>query len=66
MPSVSDWRRHGIPELRLIELAAEIEQRSGGRFNRKAYWPTKYARIWPELATSDPITTTIEPATAGD
>lgn len=56
MPSVSDWRKNGIPEPRLIELGAEIERRSGGAFSRAAHWPQKYARIWPELVPAGQAT----------
>lgn len=53
MPSVSEWRKSGIPDTRLIELGAEIEMVSGGRFSRREQWPTKFARIWPELVAAD-------------
>jgi len=49
-PSVSDWREKGIPEPRLIQLAAQLEIKSAGRFSRKARWPDNYAIYWPELA----------------
>lgn len=49
-PSVHAWIKDGIPEGRLIELAATIEAKSDGRFSRIARWPDTYARIWPELA----------------
>jgi DNA-binding transcriptional regulator YdaS (Cro superfamily) len=52
-PSVHAWIEAGIPEGRLIELAARLEQQSGGRFSRKAHWPDRYATIWPELATRE-------------
>jgi DNA-binding transcriptional regulator YdaS (Cro superfamily) len=48
-PSVHAWLKNGIPEGRLIELAARIEVATDGAFSRKAYWPTKYRVIWPEL-----------------
>ena len=53
-PSVSEWRKTGIPESRLIELAASIERKAPDRFSRKAHWPSRYAVIWPELAQSSP------------
>lgn len=53
-PSVHDWLEEGIPEVRLIQLAAEIERRSAGRFSRKGQWPEKYAFYWPELAADEP------------
>lgn len=49
-PSVQGWLETGIPEGRLIELGAQIEVKSGGRFSRIARWPERYAVIWPELA----------------
>jgi len=49
-PSVHGWQDSGIPEGRLIELAALIESKADGRFTRKARWPDRYAQIWPELA----------------
>jgi len=63
MPSVSEWKKTGIPDARLIEIGAELERRSEGRFTRRGHWPTKYALIWPELSGDTPITTT-EPATS--
>lgn len=49
-PSVHDWLKDGIPEGRLVELAAEIERVTGGKFSRRARWPEKFAFYWPELA----------------
>jgi hypothetical protein len=49
-PSVCDWYANGIPEGRLIELAARLEAKSEGRFSRKRKWPDRYLKIWPELA----------------
>jgi DNA-binding transcriptional regulator YdaS (Cro superfamily) len=49
-PSVSGWMETGIPEGRLIELAAQIEKVSGGKFSRVGRWPDRYAFYWPELA----------------
>ncbi len=51
-PSVHRWIEGGIPELRLIELAAEIERRSNGRFSRRERFPGRFQQIWPELATA--------------
>lgn len=53
-PSVHAWQTEGIPEGRLIELAGQVEQKSGGRFSRKARWPDRYVAIWPELAATTP------------
>lgn len=49
-PSVHAWLTAGIPEYRLIELAAYLEAKSGGSFSRRARWPERYKFIWPELA----------------
>jgi hypothetical protein len=51
-PSVSGWMETGIPEGRLIELAAQIEKVSGGKFSRVGRWPDRYAFYWPELAST--------------
>ncbi len=51
-PSVQGWLETGIPDGRLIELAAQIEIKSEGRFSRVARWPDRYASIWPELASA--------------
>lgn len=51
-PSVQGWLVDGIPEGRLIELAAEIERRAPGRFSRRARWPDRCHLIWPDLAPS--------------
>lgn len=53
--SVSDWRRNGVPEDKLIMLAAELEALSGGRFSRRGHWPADWQRIWPELAVREPL-----------
>ena len=49
-PSVFGWLETGIPEVRLMALAPQLELRSNGRFSRKARWPETYAFFWPELA----------------
>jgi hypothetical protein len=51
-PSVHGWLKTGIPEGRLIELAARIEVNTNGAFSRQSQWPTKYQLIWPELANT--------------
>ncbi len=51
-PSVHAWQSSGIPEARLIELAAHVETVSGGRFSRRERWPDRFRFIWPELATA--------------
>lgn len=49
-PSVHAWLKDGIPDSRLVALAAQIELKSGGRFSRKMRWPEKFSIYWPELA----------------
>lgn len=51
-PSVHAWIKEGIPDARLVALAAQIELKSSGRFSRREHWPVKYAVYWPELAQS--------------
>jgi len=48
-PSVHAWLESGIPEMRLQQLAAQIEAKSNGRFTRQQQWPDKYGFYWPEL-----------------
>ena len=48
-PSVHHWLKVGIPEGRLIELAARLEVATNGAFNRRDQWPHTYQVIWPEL-----------------
>ena len=52
-PSVHAWLVDGIPEARLIELAGQVELKSGGQFSRRERWPERYALIWPELAANE-------------
>ena len=47
LASVSEWRKNGIPDGRLIELGADIE-RAGG-MPRWDLRPDDWHRIWPEL-----------------
>lgn len=49
-PSVAGWVKDGIPEGRLIQLAATLEVKTGGEFSRKKQWPDTFQTIWPELA----------------
>lgn len=52
-PSVQGWKladgRVSIPEFRLMQLAPEIEVRSGGRISRKDLFPDCWQKYWPEL-----------------
>ena len=54
-PSVQGWIKSGIPDGRLIELAARIEIKSNGRFTRRGQWPDTFALIWPELSQAPVI-----------
>ena len=49
VPSVSMWKRTGVPADRLIFLAAEIEKATEGVVTRKSLFPLTYKNIWPEL-----------------
>jgi DNA-binding transcriptional regulator YdaS (Cro superfamily) len=49
-PSVHGWIETGIPDGRLVQLAAQIEIKSDGKFSRRERWPTKYSFYWPEMA----------------
>ena len=51
-PSIYGWFETGIPYGRLVELAAQLEKMSGGRFTRRNHWPDSYAFYWPELAAA--------------
>lgn len=46
-PSVSDWKKSGIPEDKLIRLAPIAESR--GIASRKELLPNLWQQIWPEL-----------------
>lgn len=67
----------GVPQSFVVKMAkgqkqvpaercVPIERATAGAVTRKDLRPDDWHEIWPELATSDPITTTTEPATAGD
>lgn len=50
MPSVSGWKSTGIiPKDKLIMLAPEIENVSGGKYTREMLLPDCWQRIWGEL-----------------
>lgn len=51
-PSVYEWMERGIPDGRLVQLAAQIEIKSEGRFSRREKWPEKFDFYWPELVAS--------------
>lgn len=52
-PSVSEWRRSGIPRDKLIVLAAELEVATSRRVTRHGLFPQDWHRIWPELITAE-------------
>jgi hypothetical protein len=47
--AVCQWRKNGIPEDRLILLATQLEMLTGGKFNRKERFPSKWQMIWSDL-----------------
>ena len=49
LPSVSQWRTNGIPQDRLIFVAASLEKLSGGKYTRKQMFPSTWQDIWVEL-----------------
>ena len=49
-PSVYGWMEKGVPELRLIQLGADIERRTNGQITRQLLRPNDWQLIWPELA----------------
>ena len=49
VPGVSQWRITGIPNDRLIFLAAEIEKATEGNVSRQMLFPNNWKLIWPEL-----------------
>lgn len=55
-PSVSEWRKAGIPPDKLMLLAAELERRSNGALRRQALFPDTWHRIWPELIGTESAT----------
>lgn len=48
--AVTNWKRTGIPQHRLLILAVEIEKATNGKITRKDICPDIWASIWPELA----------------
>jgi DNA-binding transcriptional regulator YdaS (Cro superfamily) len=49
LPSVSQWRTNGIPQDRLIFVAASLEKLSAGKYTRKQMFPSTWQDIWVEL-----------------
>ena len=49
LAAVSQWRNNGIPQDKLIFLAASLERATEGKMNRKNMFPSKWQDIWTEL-----------------
>ena len=45
--AVSQWKHNGLPVDKIVIIAAELEKRSDGLFNRKEI--PNWQEIWPEL-----------------
>ena len=60
-PSVTGWRRDGIPADKRIRMAPLIEKVTGGRIDRVTMFPDDWHRIWPELAAAHPERVPAEP-----
>ena len=50
LPSVSNWKKKGIPKGRLIALALDIETKSNGRYTRLSLLQEEAPLIWADLA----------------
>ena len=48
-PSVTGWRKDGIPQDRLIKMAVVLHQRGCTPWNRFTLFPNDWWEIWPEL-----------------
>jgi DNA-binding transcriptional regulator YdaS (Cro superfamily) len=48
-PAVSQWRNNGIPQDKMIFLAASLEKASDGKYTRKQMFPSTWQDIWVEL-----------------
>jgi DNA-binding transcriptional regulator YdaS (Cro superfamily) len=46
------WRKKGIPEDRMIYLAASLEKATNGAITRKSLFPNDWQNIWIELVES--------------
>jgi DNA-binding transcriptional regulator YdaS (Cro superfamily) len=49
LAAVSQWRNNGIPQDKLIFLAASLEKASDGKYTRKQMFPSTWQDIWVEL-----------------
>lgn len=47
--AVCQWRKKGIPEDRMIYLAATLERVTDGAITRKSLFPNNWQNIWVEL-----------------
>jgi len=45
--AVSQWKHNGLPGYQLVWIAAELEKKSDGKWNRKMV--RNWQQIWPEL-----------------
>jgi len=48
-PAVSMWRSNGIPQDKMIFIAASLEKATGGEVTRKQLFPNTWQDIWTEL-----------------
>jgi DNA-binding transcriptional regulator YdaS (Cro superfamily) len=49
LAGVSQWRKNGIPQDKLIFLAASLEKVTEGKITRKQLFPDTWQDIWTEL-----------------
>ena len=49
LPAVSQWKLNGIPQDKLIFLAASLEKATNGEMSRKKLFPNTWQDIWTEL-----------------
>jgi DNA-binding transcriptional regulator YdaS (Cro superfamily) len=48
-PAVCVWRKRGIPQDKLLYLAAMLEEKTAGKLSRKKLFPADWFIVWPEL-----------------
>jgi DNA-binding transcriptional regulator YdaS (Cro superfamily) len=49
VPAVAQWRHNGVPQDKLIFLAASLEKVTEGKMTRKQLFPDTWQDIWTEL-----------------
>lgn len=49
VPAVSQWKINGIPQDKMIYLAASLEKATEGKITRKQLFPHDWQNIWVEL-----------------